>query len=140
METRSINDGQLRSFIGQLGIGEGKLGKDHWGDIFHEQDGQAVTQAGASEKTDCVQHLKDQLRTIYKTAQGELGWDDPNNCPLDLELICGAEGGRDCVLPQAVCLHQSPGVGGPQEEREDHPTPVGGHEQGRTKCPNVRAR
>ena len=27
------------------------------------------------------------MNTIYKSAQGEIGWDDPNNCPLDSTLI-----------------------------------------------------
>ena len=87
VSTRSMDRGQLKSFIGRLGIGERKLRRDHWTDIFHEQDGQPATRTRSEDESKGVQHLKDQLSTIYNSAQDELGWDDLNNCPLDIELI-----------------------------------------------------
>ena len=59
-------------------------------DIFHEDDGQPATRNRKGGEYEGVRQLKSQLYTMYKTAQGELGWDDPNNCPLEPKPIRGA--------------------------------------------------
>ena len=138
--TRSMDRSQLKSFIGQLGIGERKLRRDHWTDIFHEQDGHPATRTGSDEKADGVQHLKDQLSTIYKTAQGELGWDDPNNCPLDIELIRGAREVEIAYFRKQGVYTKVPRSEALRRKAKIIQLRWVDTNKGDSECPNVRAR
>ena len=66
------------------------MGREHWTDVFHESDGESAGGTGLGKaKGDKVgvKELVRSLNTIYRSAEGEIGWDDPNNCPLDAKLI-----------------------------------------------------
>ena len=79
VETRSMNRAQLHSFMSVLQSGEKRLRKGHWIDVFHEEDGEDANcvggVAGGVGKAELIKHF----HKIYRGAQGEVGWDDPND-------------------------------------------------------------
>ena len=71
--TRRLNGAQLRGLLSMLAVGEKKLSRDHWTDVFHEDDGEPAT--GFANKKVGSKELAEQLSTIYRSAQGEIGCD-----------------------------------------------------------------
>ena len=87
VETRSMNGAQMLSFILTLQKDEKRLKKGHWIDVFHEEDGEDANSVGKVAGGVGKAELRKCLDTKYRGAQSEVGWDDPNDCPLDAGLI-----------------------------------------------------